>query len=29
MNPCLDCILANMLDEQLGGECQALADMCI
>jgi hypothetical protein len=28
-NPCLDCILANMLDENPGGECQALADMCI
>ena len=28
-NPCLDCILANMLDEQPGGECQGLADMCV
>lgn len=28
-NPCLDCILANMLDTQLGGECQALADKCV
>lgn len=28
-NPCLDCILANMLDENPGGMCQELADMCI
>ncbi len=28
-NPCLDCILANMLDPQPGGDCQPVADMCI
>lgn len=28
-NPCLDCILANMLDENPGGECQGLAVMCV
>lgn len=28
-NPCLDCILANMRDEQPGGDCQGLADMCV
>ena len=28
-NLCLDCVLANILDEQPGGECQTLADMCM
>lgn len=28
-NPCLDCILANMLDPQPGGECQGFADSCV
>lgn len=28
-NPCLDCILANMLDPNPGGVCQELADLCI
>jgi hypothetical protein len=28
-NPCLDCVLAYMLDKNPGGVCQELADMCI
>ncbi|MCA9709453.1 MAG: hypothetical protein KDK70_26670 [Myxococcales bacterium] len=28
-NLCLQCVLTNILDEQLGGECQTLADMCM
>lgn len=27
-DPCLDCILANLLDEHPGGECEALAALC-
>lgn len=27
-NPCLDCILANMFDMKVGGECQEFADLC-
>jgi hypothetical protein len=28
-SPCTDCILANLLDRNPGGECQALADLCV
>jgi hypothetical protein len=28
-DPCLDCILANVDDEQVGGICQELADRCV
>lgn len=28
-NPCLDCILAYMLDKNPGGMCQTLADECV
>lgn len=27
-NPCLDCVVARLLDENPGGECQAFADAC-
>lgn len=28
-NLCLECVLANILDEQLGGDCQPFADACV